>query len=256
MSFLTTRSLFYYGQTISAANYALDFNEGGLEIQASLRIGSYSLTELAVEIQDAMNAVGGQVYTVTVNRTTRQITISAPGTFALLAQTGTRTGVGVWVTAGFTTTSNKTGTNTYTSENGSGSEYRPQAVLKDYIGPDDFKVKEFAKVNVAASGAVQVVEFGTGNRIEMNIWLVSDRTNAAPTVEVQANAVANTRLLLDFMITKGKFEFMPNRATPGVYSKCILEKSPESAQGTSYILEEMKAKDFYQTGRLQLRVMP
>jgi len=257
MSFLTTRSTFYYGFTVTRDNYAIDFDEGGPQLTAYLTIGAYTVTEYIAEVKRALDSVGALTYTVTFNRTTRKITIAATGTFALKCLTGTHVGSGIWTMAGFSAT-DKTGAATYTGENGAGSEYRPQAVFKDYISPTHFKVKEFAKVNVAADGTVQMVEFGTGQRFQCNIWQVTDKVNTAtsnPTWETQSGAIANTLLFLDFLITKGKVEFMPDRATPATFYGAILDRSEASSQGTSYTLNEMEAKDFYQTGRLTFRVL-
>lgn len=257
MSFLTTRSLFYYGFTVTRDNYNLDFNEGGPELTAQLRVGSYSATEYAQEMEDALNAVGALEYTVTFNRTTRKITIAASGTFALLSFTGSHLGSSVWVMAGFSILANKTGAASYLGDSAAGSEYRPQAVLKDYVDPEHFKVKEFAKVNVAASGDVQMVQFGTGKRFRGNIWQITDRTATDnSTWETQSSAIAKAIDFLDFLITKGKVEFMPDRDSPNTYYRAVIERTSESGQGTQYLLNEMDAKDFYQTGPLLFRVLP
>lgn len=256
MSFLTTKSQFFFGTTVTADNFSLDFSEGGPEINGSLRIKSFTLSELITEVSNVLNAAGSQVYTVTLNRTTRKVTISAPGNFELLALTGSRVGTGIWATLGFSAT-DKTGSNSYTSENTAGSLYVTQAVLKDYTSAEDFEVKEYAKVNVAANGDVQVVTFGDGSRIEMNIWLITDKAGPFTGVDITpvVNAVEKTRELLRFMISKGRFEFMPDVSNPNIFNKCILEKTPESGSGTEYRLYEMKAKDFFETKDLQFRVV-
>jgi len=256
MSFLTTRSSFFYGFTVTRDNQNIDFNEGGSPLLAVLNIGAYSATEFVAEIKRAMDAAGALTYTVTFNRSTRKITIAATGTFALLCNSGSHVGSSPWTLSGFSTASDKTAAATYTGENVAGSEYRPQAVLKDYISPDHFKLKEFARVNVATDGTTQMVDFGTTTRFQGNIWQVTDRTvPTGATWETQASAISNTISFLDFLITKGKVEFMPDRATPATFHKAILERTEQSGNGTQYQLQEFDAKDFYQTGRMVFRVL-
>jgi hypothetical protein len=257
MSFLTTRSSFLYGTTVTKENLSLDFSEGGPQLNATLRVKSFSPSELIAEVLSAMNAVGGQVYTVALNRVTRKVTISAPGVFSLLPLTGTRSGSSIFETLGFDITFDKTGANTYTTEFTIGEYYTPQAVLQDYTSPDDHQLKESAKVNMAADGTVQTAVFGDGKRTDFNIWLITDKPGpfSSSNVEVQANAVQNTRDLLLFMITKGKFEFMPDRDSPSDFFKVICEKTAASSNGTGFKLDEMKAKDFYQTNKIELRVV-
>lgn len=72
---------------ITANNQNLDFSEGASLFNAVLTPGTYTLAQLAVEIQTQMNAVGSNTYTVSVSPDDK-ITISANGQFALLPLTG------------------------------------------------------------------------------------------------------------------------------------------------------------------------
>lgn len=71
---------------VDALNNKLDFKEGATSYVATLSTGLYTLSSLASEIQTQMNAVGGQVYTVSVSSDV--FTISASGSFQLLPVTG------------------------------------------------------------------------------------------------------------------------------------------------------------------------
>lgn len=255
---LTTFSQFYFGHTITNLNGAIDFDEGGPELQATLNPGDYSLEEFIAEIKRAMDEVGGQAYSVSVNRATRQITITAPGAFTLRTNTGTRTGSGAWTLMGFTTAANFTGDTTYTGPNGSGSRYRPQHLLVEHVASQNNVEKTDAVVNESASGRVQVIQFGTTKFIEFNIVFATNNTVRANqfTIENQANGLDNLRAFMDYIVTKAKFEFMPNRDNANSFEKVILESTPKSRQGTAYKLDELKsAPGYFSTGKLTLRVV-
>lgn len=255
---LSTRSQFYYGHTITLNNNAIDFDEGGSEIQATLNSGDYSLTEFLVEIKRAMEAVGALTYTVSLNRTTRKITISSTSNFTLRTQTGTRIGTTAYSLIGYTLTSNKTGASTYTAENESGSRFRPQAIIDEHIASDDFVEKTDAVVNESASGIVQVVLFGTTRYVQMNIRLQTNSTqnNCQPQIENDASGVQNLRAFMDYVISKAKIEYMPDRDQASTFQTLILESTESNRKGTGYKLQELKGvPGYYETGKLVWRVV-
>ena len=110
---IETRSEFIFGHIITTNNRNIPFDEGGPELNAQLNVGTYSLTDYVVEVARAMNVVGGQTYTVSVDRATGFITISAPGTFSLLFATGATIGTGNVSLLGFAAT-DLTGSTSYT----------------------------------------------------------------------------------------------------------------------------------------------
>ncbi len=82
-------------------NQALDFKEdGGAEINVAIPTDSYTLAELAQAIQDAMNAAGGQVYTVAISAHD-EFVFSAPGKFQLLGVTGLNAAISILPEIGF-----------------------------------------------------------------------------------------------------------------------------------------------------------
>lgn len=255
---LSTFSVFYFGHTVTLTNNALDFDEGGPELQATLDVGDYSLTEYAAEVVAAMNEVGGQIYTASVNRTTRLITISAPGVFNLLSFTGSRVGTGAWSMMGYSTLADKTGLATYVGDTGSGSEYLPQHWLEDHIASDNFVEKNDAVVNETASGNVQVIQFGTTRYVSVNIKYANDYTSnyCQASIETQANGVLNLRTFMEYLITKAKFEYMPDRGNRTNFQKVLLDRTEKSRNGTAFVLDELKnAPGYFETGKLTLRVM-
>lgn len=252
MSTLKTLSKFFYGTTVDRFVWSVDFDEGGAELQATLAVGNYSLTEYCAELQRAMRAAGAQLYVVALNRTTRKITISAPLNFTLRASTGSRTAVGAWSMMGATST-NKTGTNTYTMENGAGSEYRPQYYLKGYIKEGHSIELEDSTVSTTPIGYAQVASFGDGARIPMNITLITNKTGLK-NVGFYENATGEVDFMsfIGYAMTKGRLEFMPDVSTPSSFTKCFLESTAQDRDAKKFKLQNM-AVDFYESGLLTFR---
>ena len=251
MSKITTRSLFYYGHTITTANFALDFNEGGPELKANLNIGDYTLTEFKAEVQRALREAGAQNYTVSLNRTTRKLTITAPSAFTVLPATGSRSGASGWGLVGFS--ADTTGTS-ITGTGASGNAYETQYPVDKYTSIPHSPFKESAAVQTSASGVTQVIYFGDGARPKMNIRLISDQVINQTNYLVKAGfGVSDALQFLNYLITKAKVEFMPNAADPSVFDKVYLESCADSSTGTALRLKNMKTPEFYETGDLTFR---
>jgi len=255
---LNTHSKFYFGYTVGSTNFSLDFDEGGGELQAVVQQGGYSYTELGAAIQNAMNEVGGQAYTVTLTRADRTFTITAPGAFDLLITSGTRIGVGVFTLAGFTG-ADVTGLSAYTSNSAAGSAYTTQLKLQDYVAPEDFQGAAEGVVNRAASGEIEVVRFGTESFAQMNFrFLTNIPMDNSSVIRNRPTGVADFRTFIQFMITKARFEFMPDEDDANVFFKVILESTATNADGISYKLVEQYNRglpDFFDSGVTTLRVV-
>lgn len=258
MSKITTNSLFYYGTTVTAENRSLDFDEGGPEIQATLNVGSYTPTDFAAEVQRAMRAAGSQLYTVTLNRSTRKLTFVAPlGGANLRSNTGTRVGTGVWTTAGVSTASDHSMNTDHVATNGAGLAYKTQWPVSDYLSFDDNLVKEQGTVSTTPSGISQVIHFGDGSRAEMNIRLITNENlfqacNGESFV-YNANGIDDAKSLMSYLVSKGRVEFMPDADAPNSFVKCFLESTPDDRQGLRYRLRNMNTPDVYETGVITLR---
>jgi len=96
---------------VDAINNKVNFSEGGPELTATLATGAYSMSALATELSTKLNAVGGQVYIVSVNAL-NVFTISAPGVFSLLVSTGTNKSVSAYSHFGYSG-DDLSGLNTY-----------------------------------------------------------------------------------------------------------------------------------------------
>ncbi len=149
MSAIQTLSQFYYGQTTSPTNKYIDFQESGAILTAILPIGGLTLTQYAAAVATALTAYGTQTYTVSADRTTRKLTISASSNFKLLISSGPNVGQSAFGLMGFSG-SDVTGANTYTGAAGCGSVYKNQIPFNKYISLLDYNLIETPSVNVSA----------------------------------------------------------------------------------------------------------
>lgn len=259
---ITTLSQFYFGHSISngsggsLGNFTIDFiepDDGNVEITASLNPGDYTLMEFIAEVERALNESGELTYTVSVDRETRLISISADGNFDLLTNSGSTQGTAVWDLLGFETAADYTGDDNYTADNPSGSVYRPQAVVQDYMGRDDNLEKQDASVNISASGQVQTVIYGDARFFEMNIKPITNLTGLhCNSFEEDSQAVLKARTFLSYAIQKSKMEFMPDRDDPDTFYNVLLESTKSDRDGVGFRLEPL-IKDYYETGLLKFR---
>ena len=250
---IQTRSKFYYDFQINKDQYKLAFNEGGPLLRASLNVKRYAMSELATEVARAMTDVGGQEYSCTVDRVTRVFTISAPSNFTLKF---TDSDADANQVIGFSDV-DLTGSNSYSGDFAAGKEFIPQFKLQDFIDFSDNQEASSASVQKSASGKVEVVSFGLDEFASLNIQYQTDQTmpNGAP-IESNPNGVSDLRNFMIYAITKGNFEFIPDRDAPGNYSKVILERSATNQQGVGFRLKELYGRGlpgYFESGRIILR---
>mgnify|MGYP003657877872 CR=1 FL=1 len=243
--------------SVTLSNSYVDFNEGGSALSAQLDSGAYSLTAFALELARVMTAAGGQTYSVVFSRSTRKLTISATGNFALLLSSGAHTGVSALILAGFSGGADRTGTNSYVGASTCGYEYKPQYFLQKYVPSANFQKEIMPSVNESASGKIEVLSFGTVNFIEMIIPFCTDVSQgAAGAIENNASGVANINSFLQAVTKKIDFEFMPDRDTESTFQKVLLESTPLDGKGVGYRLKEMfPLAGYFTTGKLTLRVV-
>lgn len=255
MSFINTRSKFYYGYVISDSNFHIDFNEGAGELTAELSTNSYTLQTLATEVQTKLNAVGSDTYTVTVDRATRLYTISSTGTFSLLGATGTNSGESALSTLGFSAVDTSTAAS-QVSDSAAGTEFKPQFYLQRYISKEDFQEAAFASINKSANGDVEAVTFGDDLFYEFNIEMQTDEIAKGEFIEADPSGVSNLRSFLQYATTKGQFEFMPDRDDTGTFDKVLLESIAGNRNGVGYKITEMRQlQKYFQSGLIKLRVV-
>jgi|CXWL01.1.fsa_nt_gi hypothetical protein len=255
---METWSKFYYGYEVTSSNNKLNFNEGALELTATLTVGIYSPSDLAVEVKTALDAAGAKTYTVTFNRSTRKFTINCgAGTYTLLVATGSNLATTAFTLLGFTG-ADLAGLIAYTSNLSSGSEYKVQFKLQDYTAPTEWYEKIDPSVNESASGHVEIVSFGTVQFTEFNMMFITNKSMDGVVIRNNQTGVSVANSFMQFIIKRGKFDFMPDENDPATYYKLTLESTPSSSKGVGYKLQEETSKSlpgFYQTGKLKFRVV-
>jgi len=259
---LNTRSSFYFGHLVDATNFTIDFSENsGADVyQASLNLGTYSLTDFVTEVERALNAEGGQEYSVSLTRSSRTVTISGASNFELLTQSGLSLGTSAFSLIGFNTGgSDNTGSNSYTGENPSGEEYRPQFFLQNYIDFEDMQEASSSSVSTSAQGIVQVASFGNNKFMECNIENITDLFKSkGHWIENNPNAVSDFREFMLYATQKGEMEFLPDRddTSSSGFTKCILESTRMSKDGTGFTIYELYGRglpNFFESKKLKFR---
>ena len=255
---LSTFSKFYYGSEVEIGFNKIDINEGSGELSGTLTLGVYSLTGLATELQQELNAIGNNTYTVSINRDSRIITISSSGTFSLLISTGTNSDSGVYDLLGFTGVSDLTGSTSYSGDTAIGSEYITQFFPQDYVAPGFRKEKGEASVNVSATGDVEVISFGDIQFIEMDLLFITDIAMDGVIIRNNPTGVQDALDFLTFAIKRGPIEFMPNKDDTATFYQCILESTATDGNATKFTLREETGKNLpgiYRTGKLEFRIV-
>lgn len=255
---IKTRSVFYYLGDINEENNLINFiepNKDNIELTGTLRVGTYTVTDIGTEFQRALEDAGQNEYSVVVDRDTRVITVSADDDFDLLVTTGSNAGLSSYSLLGFT--SDKTGSDSYVGDLGMGTEYLPQFKLQSYVDAINFIQGIEPSVNESASGVLEIVTFGKRAFYEFNIKYITDRTRVDGShIENDPNALQSARDFLTFLIDKGPLEFMPDRSDRATFDKVILERTREDSKGTSFRLRELLNEDlegYFETGTLRFR---
>lgn len=253
---LNKYSAFYYGHTITKNNNYLNFRDAGIsspdQYSGIVDFGSYTLTKFGDKIAEAMNAVGSQEYTITLDRSTRKFTISADANFELLIDSGSNKTISVFTLLGFDGNVDLTGSNSYTAPSASGEAYITQTPLKNFSDFSKNKEKAEAAVKTTGAGIVEVIAYSTLERLKCDLPLI---TNYTPQryIRETLTGVEEAEAFMDYAIGKAPLEFVYDYTKPD-YVPCILDKTKESQKGVGYELRE-KVKDslpgYYELSGLQ-----
>ena len=248
---------FYYGHTVNLSNY-IDFKEGaGPNLVARVDVGEYSLTDFCNKVASALNAAGALDYTVTVNRTTRIITISASGNFTLLGSTGLNIGFGLFNLMGFDAVDTSSAAS-HAGNFASGSEWVPQFWPQSNVDFENNQAPIDGSVKQSTNGTVEAVRFGIKKIMEANFSYITDYglDPSNGIIDNNQNGISEARAFLEYATTKADLEFMPDRDAPDVFVKCLLESTQESPDGLGFRLKELYSQGltgFYETGVLKFR---
>lgn len=233
-------SAFIYGHTINSNNRFLNFGESYLDPDqrtAILDIGSYTISQMAGKIAEALNAAGNQEYTVTLDRNTRRFTISAPNPFELLVSSGNQAGVSVFSLIGFTGNVDLITQTAYSSDDPSGSMYITQTPLANFSDFDKNREKAEASVKTTPSGITEVVAYSTLERAKMDFPLITNYTPQRYIRETNTG-VEEALDFLNYAINKAPMEFLYEFDQPNNYIPVILDKTARSRSGTGFELRE------------------
>lgn len=254
MDQLTNRSAFLYNYVVTNTNNLLPFFDGIVDKLAQLRTGSYTFSGLGVEISRAMNAVGENEYTVLTDRNTRTFTISADNTFNLQV-TSIYSESDIYDVIGFT--SDKTGSNTYTSDESTGVLFKPQFVLQNYTDFENERISIGGVRNESANGVnIENVKFGSYNVMTCNIsYVTENEMGRGNTIENNQNAMQELRDFMNYITDLQPVEFIPDRDAPTVgVSECILNSTRESKSGLDYRIKRVQGSTrHFETGELKFR---
>jgi len=256
---LSTFSIFYYGYTVNAGNKFINFDEGAGELTAQIEIGSYTLTEILVKIKTAMDAVGTDTYTVTVDRDTRIITIASDGTFSLLLSTGSQVGSSPFSLLGFTSGADTASAASHAGDEASGFSYKPQFILQDFTDSDNWQEAIDSSVNESATGSLEVVNFGTRFFTEFSFKFISNLSQDHTIIKNNPTGLADAQVFLREITTKNPVEIMFDISDRATFKKIVLESTPSSSTGTAYKLKELTGKNlpgYYEINNLKFRVFP
>lgn len=248
---INSMSKFYFGTEVTLTNFYLNFDEGGSELTAILRRGYYSLTDFAAEIARAMTEAGGQTYSVSVNRSTRVLTISASGSFSLLITSGTNVGQDIFSLAGFSGV-DVTGTS-LSGGSGAGYEYIPQFRLQDYVKPGQRQETIDSTINETGSGRIEIVKFGLRSFIEMNIRFITSVCQGGA-IENNPEGYEDAEFFMTELIKRGDIEFMPDRNDTSTFYEISLDSTEQDSKGLKFKLTEEPVQDYYKTGKLVFRI--
>ena len=255
---INTFSSFYYGHVIDENNQFLGFKEGaGAEIKATLRLGDYSLTGFAIEATRAMNEVGALTYNYSVDRKTRIITISASGSFTLLAATSAFVSASCWSLLGF-----NADTLSLASHSGafaSGSSWSPQMKAQSHVPFENQFSSVDGAVKKSTNGTVEAVSYGKEYIMDCEFMFITDIVQSNDCLlKSDSNGVQNAIDFMTYATQKFDLEFNPDADQPDVFYKCILERTPESQDGLGFKLKEMYGRGlpgYFETGILKFRLI-
>ncbi len=256
MSTITTLSKFYYGFNITATTNSLDFSDGGPELNTTIPVGNYGPAELAALVQQALiTASANTDFRCEFNYSTGKMSIykTAGSPFDLLWSTGAFSSTSCREVLGYDAT-DVNGNLITIAQNQAGSSYQPQYILADYVAAEHMIVKENASVNQTAVGYVKQVSFGDGARIQMNIRIITNKIGLTNTNFINdAAGVSKFLTFMQYLMTKGTVEFLPDRDDDSVIHKCYLESTKEDKDARKFQLKNMKVPDFYESGVLVFR---
>jgi hypothetical protein len=255
---LSKHSKFYFGWQVTTNNRFIDFNDGSGVKLATLKVGYYSSSDLAIEIAKQMNATSLVDFTATFDRSTRKFTISAATNFLLLFLTGANSGSSAFELLGYTQT-DKSGTNSYLAENSSGLEYVTQFYLQGYKDTSTNRKAIEGVINKSSSGDIEVIKFGNERFMSCEILFITNEIqNTASIIRTNQSGVEDYIRFIEWCTEKAPVEFMIDENDEDTFQELILESTEQDSKGLDYDLVEEYERglpDYFKSGRLTFRLI-
>lgn len=249
-------SQFWLLDPVTNNNFYIPFDEGVGELNAEVKIGEYTVTSIVIAIQDALNTIGLNTYTVTFDRSTRKYTITGSGTFSLLLSSGSTVGVDVFSLLGFSGADTVVALS-HESNGTAGAVFAPQFKLQSYTSTEDFQEATSAAISQSAAGEVEIVSFGQTQFGEFNIMFATNiaQLDYGP-IRNNLTGIEDVRNFLLFATKKYPFEFIIDESDINTFETVLLEKTAKNSKGVGFLLKEMISKNlpgYYETEKLTIR---
>ena len=275
---LKTEPIFYYGFEVTSDYTWIDFREGelGSELSVSLDVGVYNLEEIRSLIENALNETGTLNYTVSVDRSTRKLSIMSGEYFELLLGTGSHSDKSALKCFGFSNYPvwgekhlygepdlfyGDTDTGLFPVHSAkfkAGFSFDPQFCAQDFRDADNNSALRSPSVNESVDGScVEVISFGEDRFYDFNFRYITNLAMpCGGPIRNDPNALDNVNAFMGWAIKRKVIEYIPDKRNPNIFYKIRLEKSRGSSKGTGYSLKELYSRglpDFYETGILTFR---
>lgn len=214
---------------------------------ATLQLGYYTPTSLALEIVRAMSAADTvSTFTVGVTRSSNaaKLTInSSSGYLKLLFLSGPRTASNVALASGFLVQDYTSLVGTISGPNTAGYVLETEYPAYNYLSPDMMR-NVFGVVNVSASGDKEAVVWSTQKYFQFEFKY-----------EPEAKTITDWADFLTWSILQRPIECVPDQTITSIYYEATLETTSADGKGLAYKMTEM-LPDFpfnYKTGILKFR---
>jgi len=240
---LSVYSAFRYGHTVDISNRDIDFKEGTNTRHAVVPVGSYTLTKLLQVVADALNSVGSNDYSLSVDYQTGIITLTSSGSFDSLGATGENASTSIFSLLGFASV-DSLGITTIIGGERSGSIYYPQFFLQNYMPTKQNLRASDSTVSKSASGLVSVQKFGDERFMKCDLLFINDLVQPPGSlIKTNLTGYEDALAFLEYCITKAPIEFIEDVSSPDEFEPLLLESTPTDKSGTGFELVETFARN-------------
>jgi hypothetical protein len=253
---LNTHSKFFYGWQITTNNRFIDFNDGADKV-ATLKVGTYSSSDLGIEIAKQMNALSSTEFSVSFDRVTRMYTVSADADFELLTTSGVNAGRSALPLLGFTV--DKSGDDSYLADQVSGYEYSTQFYIQSYKDTSTNRKAIDGVVNKSASGVQEVIKYGNERFMEGDFTFITNiQQEQGSIIRTKETGLEDFIHFIEWCTEKAPVEFMKDEADVGSFQELVLESTEADSKGLDYDLIELYDRGlsgYFRSGKLKFKLM-